>query len=125
MLAPGLALPAAVKELVDKGANVNDVDSFQLTALHNLFISSSFVSEMPNDRLLVGRLLVESGGNVKSEDVYGNTPLHASTFGGYEDMAKLLVESGCDINATNLQQETPLLLAMKILLSANTQDHNI
>merc|ERR1719233_523992 len=32
-------------------------------------------------------------------------------------MADLLVESGCNINAQNLQQETPLLLAMKILLS--------
>ncbi|KAJ9150898.1 Histone deacetylase complex subunit [Pleurostoma richardsiae] len=59
-------------------------------------------------------------------DFAGNTPLQIAALNGYEDIVKLLVDAGCNLDCVNYDKDTPLLDAVdnghlgvvKILLDA-------
>ena len=57
--------------------------------------------------------LIERGGDLNARDGKGFTPIHWTARNGYEDVAKLLVEHGVDVNAkeTAVGQATPLHVA--------------
>ena len=42
------------------------------------------------------------------EDEYGITPLHEAAFVGYKEIAELLIAKGGDVNAKDVDGETPL-----------------
>ena len=50
--------------------------------------------------------------DVNAVDVFGNTALHLLTRAGENDFARVLVESGADVNIPNDQDETPFSLAI-------------
>ncbi len=54
------------------------------------------------------RFLLDAGADVHARDNARNTPLHAMAALGAEAECRLLVERGAEINAANLQGETPL-----------------
>ena len=61
--------------------------------------------------LLINRI----GCNVNKKDSYGRTPLHLAVLSDQENygyrVARLLLQGNADINATDFQQQTPLIYA--------------
>jgi hypothetical protein len=70
--------------------------------------------------------LQERPEDINVADYAGNTPLQISALNGYDDIVKLLVEAGCNLDCVNNDKDTPLLDAVenghyevvKILLEA-------
>ncbi|EAQ90960.1 hypothetical protein CHGG_02895 [Chaetomium globosum CBS 148.51] len=64
--------------------------------------------------------------DINVADYAGNTPLQIAALNGYDDIVKLLVEAGCNLDCVNNDKDTPLLDAVenghldvvKILLDA-------
>ena len=51
------------------------------------------------NHLVVTKLLLENGANVKAEDKYGKTPLLLALANGYETIVNLLIERGANIES--------------------------
>ncbi|KAJ4304407.1 hypothetical protein N0V88_002020 [Collariella sp. IMI 366227] len=70
--------------------------------------------------------LQERPEDINVADYAGNTPLQISALNGYDDIVKLLVDAGCNLDCVNNDKDTPLLDAVenghmdvvKILLDA-------
>ncbi|KAK3944737.1 hypothetical protein QBC46DRAFT_159036 [Diplogelasinospora grovesii] len=70
--------------------------------------------------------LQERPEDINVADYAGNTPLQISALNGFDDIVKLLVEAGCNLDCVNNDKDTPLLDAVenghlevvKILLGA-------
>lgn len=90
-----------VKELIDKGVNVNALDNFGDAPLHHITI------------LKIKELLLEHGADVDIRDEWKNTPLHDAARDDDCDFAELLIKHGADINAKNNDGDTPLHRAME------------
>ena len=88
-----------VRELLDRGANVNARDGVGRTPLH-WAVFYGYVD--------VARLLLDRGADVNARDEHGWTPLHWAAYFGRVDAARLLVERGADVNAKNKYGSTPL-----------------
>jgi ankyrin repeat protein len=73
-----------IKILVDKGANVNAVDS---EGRSPLIILASAVSYLYKDKNSVAKLLIENGANVNAKDKYGNTAISVCLVGKIEPNA--------------------------------------
>ena len=91
-----------VKELVEKGADVNLKDKEGYTALMNASCDSNKE---------IAEFLVAHGAeiNVKGND--GMTALIFASRGGYKDIVELLVNNGADVNIKEKQGMTALMLA--------------
>jgi len=88
-----------VRELIERGADVNARDNSGGTPLH-------WAAGI--GRLDVARLLIEHGAYVDARDNYGWTPLHVAAYWGYVEVARLLIEHGADVNARDNDGRTPL-----------------
>jgi len=123
------------KNLIDNGADVNQVEKDGYTALHlacnkgeNLKIAEYLLDHgadvnkrdhnrarkapihvacLNQNRKCV-RLLIENGADVNKKDCDGNTPLHIACKEGNFEIVQLLIESGADPNETNTHRKTPL-----------------
>lgn len=91
-----------VRELITKGANLNEKDKLGYTPLH--------IATMCNEREIVG-LLLENGADVNAKDNIGETPLHYAVIDRYDDIVVALVANGADINVKNWQNSAPLHVA--------------
>jgi len=99
-----------VRWLVENGANLEDVDTYERTALHRHAMARS-------SKITV---FLELGAKVNSLDKYGNTPLHFAAGSGFNvSSVKDLLAYGADINALNENNQSPL---QKALSSANNID---
>jgi len=106
--------------LIESGADVNAKNNTGWTPLH--FAASK-------GYLDIARLLIEKGADVNAGDACGQwfeendvlyedfcerpllccgTPLHWAAFNGHLEVARLLIESGADINDGNRHSERPL-----------------
>ena len=90
----------AVDTLLAFGADPEITDSLGLTALHYACIGSY------SDALCL-QLLLLSGANSTRKDQYGRTPLH---LGPSRPSVEILVQYGANVNARELQQQTPIFL---------------
>lgn len=88
-----------VELLIDKGLDVNSVDSYGLTTLH-------FAIKYGN--LEVVKLLIANGINVNAKDGDGQTPLHHSIINGFLDIAELLIANKADVKVRDNFGDTPL-----------------
>lgn len=52
--------------------------------------------------------MLERGANALITDVEGNITLHWAALSGSRHTCELLLNAGCDINATNTNGETPM-----------------
>ena len=98
----------AAELLLKKGANVNSADSFGLAPLHLAVccenVDLSFIEH-----------LIEKGADVNLKNTSdGWRGLHYAISCGADDMARLLIEKGADVNAIADDGTTPLILAAKI-----------
>lgn len=89
-----------VKELIDKGTNINAVSSRGITALHLAAEFGTFE---------IVKLLLEQGADVNALTMYNVTPLHFAAQGGDINIANLLIHNGAILNAKDNEGRTPLL----------------
>ena len=96
---------AAVRALIDQGANVRTAHSDGMTALH----WAAFHSHVE-----IADALVDAGANVDAVTRIGrHTPVHVASANGHAEMVRVLVEAGCDPTARTSTGTTPLHLAAR------------
>lgn len=81
-----------VRLLLDKGANVEEVDQYFKTPLHHATFEG--FGEMV-------RLLLEKGANAEAKDYRGCTPLQIAIQSGANAIIEMLLDHGADIEARN------------------------
>jgi ankyrin repeat protein len=92
-------LLTVAQSLLDRGVDVNSLDTNRRTSLH-------VASEIGT--LEVARLLINRGADVDCRDNDGKTPLHLSSTSGHVDIARLLLDRGADVDTISQQRFTPL-----------------
>ena len=83
--------------LIENGADINQVDNYKRSLLHEYFWSSEQIET-----------LVKLGADLNSSDLDGSTPLHDAAEFGESDGVKTLVSLGANILAKNNDGEIPL-----------------
>jgi ankyrin repeat protein len=93
-----------VSYLLDKGADVNAVNTNQQTPLHvAAYIGSADIAG----------LLIENGADVSLADYQMHTPLHYAARSGSNEVTELLLKNGAPLEAKNTYGRTPLLLCAR------------
>ncbi|KAK6515988.1 hypothetical protein TWF281_004578 [Arthrobotrys megalospora] len=107
------------KILIENGASINPSDYVRNSPLHLAAI---------NGKTDIARLLIDKGAEVDAQNRNGSSPLHLAT--SHLDMVALLLRNTTDINITDSQGRSPLIMActgekerpevVKLLLSAGS-----
>jgi ankyrin repeat protein len=92
-----------VKQLIRKGAKVNELDSEGNTALHRA------ASKGQNDTV---KLLLDSGANINARNMQSETPLYFCAEAGYPKTVKLLLDAGADTSILSSTGNSPLKAAI-------------
>jgi hypothetical protein len=95
----------AAKDLLDKGAAVDEQGEYGMTALRK-------ASE--NGHVAVVKLLLDKGANVNAKDGWGETALLGAVVKSHTEVVKLLLERGADVNIRNYNGWTALAYASKV-----------
>lgn len=93
-----------VKHLVESGADIEETDCCEFTAL---------LEAVYHNHLDVAKFLVEKGANINTKTKIGKTILRIAVYNNNLEMVKLLVESGVDIETKNNNKQTALNMAIK------------
>ena len=93
---------AAVKALLNTGADVNAIDNIGMTSL--MGAASGGKSD-------VIRILLEKDANVNSSSRDGMTALMFASSEGHKEIVNILIDRGANINATNRDGRTAMILA--------------
>lgn len=92
--------------LIANGADVNAIDRGGRTPLRYALMTS---------RTDIARLLIDRGANVNIDisirNKFAYKALHVAVMMGDREFVELLLEKGADVNAKDLQGQTPLQLA--------------
>ena len=94
---------AAVKDLLDDGADVDEPNRYQATALH--IAAAKGHSE-------VCEVLLDRGANVNAVDDERCAPLHEAAWRGHYEVCRILLERGAYASARKKAEETPLHVAV-------------
>ncbi len=95
---------AAVRTLLQRGADINAARADGLTALHAAVYS---------DHLMVADALLRAGAKATTTDRYGVTPLYLASVNGNADMIRRLLDAGADPNSVDAGGETALMTAAR------------
>ena len=118
-----------MKLLVANGANPLDTSDEGVTPLMvaagvGRVAGDSLISE--EESLAATKLCIELGGDVNAQaDSTGYAALHGVAFYGLDNVAKLLVEHGADLELKNKKGETPLKIAEGTVNQAMLVSHPI
>jgi ankyrin repeat protein len=109
-----------MKFLLDHGANphlTTQDNTTPLMAAAGLAVEES-ETRIPEARHLEAvHLLLDLGANVRETNKQGDTALHGAAFLGYDDIIRLLLENGADLNARNKEKQTPYRIALGIMVN--------
>lgn len=98
--------------LIEKGADISAIDNYGETPLHD---------RAGHWQGKIG-ILLELGADVNSSDNKGNTPLHRAAAVGNIQTARILLEHGARVDATNNNLLTPLAFALQQCSNAKIQE---
>jgi len=104
-----------VKNLIEKGADVNATDDGQYSSLHLAVLNSNFE---------IAHALLEAKCNVNHLNVDKFTPLHSASSQGNPKFIQLLINYGADPSLKDARGKTPIELARRagINLNVRTED---
>lgn len=91
---------------VERGANVNAINSFGETPMHKAVFNQSLKLGMVD-------MLWARGAQLEIRAESGETPLHYAVRLGRDDMVKFLIQKGADMNAKSSSGKTPLDIAQE------------
>ena len=94
-----------VKDLINRGADVNTKDKNGKTILH-IAIENNYED--------IVKFLIQNKADVNIKDNDGNTPLHLAVKNGNDFIVKLLLKAGAKKDIKNNEGKTPLDLAKEI-----------
>lgn len=92
-----------VNRLLEKGANVNPITTFNNTPLHKAALKG---------HLEIAQLLLKHGAKINKQNLYGETPLHRAARYGHKDMCELLIIHGADYRVARNDGVTPIHAAI-------------
>lgn len=92
-----------VRWLVDQGADINAVDTYQATPLHAQ--AAALSGNIP--------LFLERGANIEALNYQDETPLHSAVHYYRVQAVRDLIAQGANVQAENKRKETPLAKALK------------
>ena len=92
----------SVKALIDSGADVNQVNCRDETAV---------IWAARDGKAKILKLLIENGADLNKKDCDGNTAIMLAVIHGQTEIVEILLEHQADINAVNSQGDTALILA--------------
>ena len=105
---------AAVKLLIEKGADVNARNSAGATLLLRTLTPSLMTTETGTAEAAIVKLLLQHGADVNAADADGSTAIHRVT--GHKDdweLMVLLVTKGANVNAKTKSGDRPLHTALR------------
>ena len=94
----------ACTKLIKAGAVVNTQDDTGRTALHYAVRSGNFE---------LSKFLIKNGAQVDLKNKNGWTSLHCAAFYEHAELLKLILAHTNEINAKDIEQKTPLILALE------------
>jgi len=108
-----------VRTLINYGADVNRVNNLGVAPLEAAVRGLHFKDEADTTahkrHASVISLLIDSGAYVDvTQPNNGNTPLHEAALSGYTAIVEELLRHGADVNAMNVNGETPLTWAKEM-----------
>ncbi|MBN2132199.1 MAG: ankyrin repeat domain-containing protein [Sedimentisphaerales bacterium] len=127
----------ALKQHIENGANVNQVDAFGYSALKRtiepghteavkLLLDAgadanikdragtpALLSAASRGHAEIVKLLLAKGADVNARDRGQRTAMHVATQARQQAVVELLVEAGADVNAEDSSRQTPLSLALR------------
>jgi uncharacterized protein len=95
---------ALVRQLIERGVDVNAKGVDETTALHHAVHS---------DQLEIADMLLRGGADATARDRYGVTPLYLACLNGNAGMIQRLLDAGVDPNTADATGETPLMTAAR------------
>jgi len=104
-----------IQILLDQGVKINQRDKWGRNCMHILAAISLYTDRRPinfQEKGRVAQLLIQRGIDINARDDMGNTPLHLTAQLNNYEIAKILVDSGADINPKVYNQFTPLQYAI-------------
>ncbi len=94
----------SVKQLIDKGANIEARTNIDETTLH---------LAAKHNRFEVVKLLIENNANIEARTNKERTALHLATENNHIEVVKFLIENSANIEAQTDKDETALHIAVK------------
>jgi len=108
-----------VLELTKRGADVNQVDSYQQTSLHQ---------PAANGDVEITKILIKNNADVNSEDLGRLTALYKAASHSHTEAVKILMDSGAKVKGNGALKLTPLHIAVangdKGMVEVITQNDN-
>ena len=95
-----------------------------LLAAAGLGVEESETGVPESAHLEVVRFLASLGANIRSPNTFGNTPLHAAAFLGYDSVARFLLERNVPLNTKNQAGQTPYKIASGIMVTMMFFQHS-
>lgn len=95
-----------IRELLNKGADINTVNEWGMTPL--------MLAAQNNPAVAILNQLLASGADISAtEPKYRSNPLHlAANKSTNPKIIEALIKAGCDLNSRNYLGETPLIMAV-------------
>jgi ankyrin repeat protein len=94
-----------VKDLINKGADVNLVE--------NEFQNSALFMSISKNKIEISKYLINNGANVNLLNIYNENVLFWAVVHKNYELVELLCNKGCNINIFNNKGQHPLFLAIK------------